>query len=366
MQNKPHNISGTQLVLLLCISRIFVLFTYVPKGNASVNGSAALLVNLLTGIASLLLICPFLYLCKISGPDIITSALRVNCIFGKLAAALFCLYSLFIAAYTISHFEFFMTSTVYPKARPWLFVIFLTITAAYAAALGLEAFSRMSMFVFSLTAAVTISIFLSLLPEMNLFYVSNPLLTGAQPVLAGTVRAAASNAEIILFMLLLPRTGGKKAGTRFITWVVITAVFYELLTFTVLTALGDYSKTRMFPIHTAATIVQLPIIGRLDILHIGVWIFTAFLRAALYLYCAYTCLRRIFPKLSIKTGTIICALAAGATALLTSSNMRFWQTAGQLTNIGIIFGVMVIVLPILTILFLKLKKDPDSGVKGAS
>ena len=43
MENKPRMISGTQLVFLLLISRLFTLFTFVPRARTAASGSTALL-----------------------------------------------------------------------------------------------------------------------------------------------------------------------------------------------------------------------------------------------------------------------------------------------------------------------------------
>ena len=51
MENKPRMISGTQLVFLLLISRLFTLFTFVPRARTAASGSTALLCIPLAGAA---------------------------------------------------------------------------------------------------------------------------------------------------------------------------------------------------------------------------------------------------------------------------------------------------------------------------
>ncbi|RGX56688.1 MULTISPECIES: GerAB/ArcD/ProY family transporter [Anaerotruncus] len=352
MQGKIRDISGAQLVMLLFVSRLFTLFTFIPKSGQAVSGSTALLTILLAAAATLLLILPYLWLCRKGGQDILAAAFSASRFYGVLVSACYGTFCILMAGYTASHFEFFMTSTVYQNAPPWIFLLCLIPAAAYAARLGLEAFSRFGVFVFILMLAVIALICGALIPEMDLVNVVSPFLEGEEAVFSGTMQAVTANAEAVVFILLCSRAG-KGSGKTFIWYVVLAAIFYEILSFSVLAALGDYAKTRLFPLYTAATVAQISVFGRLDILHIAMWVCVAFLRAAAYLYCALVCLRRIFHKLPYAAAAAIVAVGAGGLAFFTSTDMRYLNEAGRLLMNGVPFGVLVVLIPLITALFLK-------------
>ncbi len=364
MENKPRMISGSQLVFLLLISRLFTLFTFVPRARTAASGSTALLCIPLAGIAVGILLLPSLLLFRRTQTGLLDCAFQVGSGYGLLVSLLFGAFCLYMAAFTVSHFSFFMTSVVYPNSTPWVFVILLTLAAGYAASLGLEAFSRMSVWVFSLLLLLLVLFLCALLPEANMVYLTSPLLDGTPAVGKGIFYTAVNHAEAVALLLLLPRA--RRAGGRTVAgWLVLTVLAYELLSFLTLTVLGDYAKTRIFPLHTLSSLTQLSGFGRLDLLHITLWIFAAFLRMTVYLYCAAVCLRRMLPNLRFGRACACCAAVSGVWALMTAQGMRFWnQAAEQIWTVAAPFLLLAVAAPLATLLFTSLGQSPTGKGNG--
>ena len=172
-----------------------------------------------------------------------------------------------------------------------------------------------------------------------------PLVDGPEPVIPGTIRVLASNAEILLFILLVPRIS-RGTGKAYIWWAVLSLAVCMALTIFLIAALGGFAATRLFPLQTAAAVARVSLFGRMDLFHILTWTGISFLRASAYLYCGYTCLRRMAPKLSVGFGALICAVAAGIIAILTVQKMRLWDEAGNRMILIIPLVMLAVLLPL--------------------
>ena len=108
---------------------------------------------------------------------------------------------------------------------------------------------------FALTLIVGVLILGSLLPEFELVRVAWPLVDGPEPVIPGTIRVLASNAEILLFILLVPRIS-RGTGKAYIWWAVLSLAVCMALTIFLIAALGGFAATRLFPLQTAAAVAR--------------------------------------------------------------------------------------------------------------
>lgn len=345
MRTKPHDISAGQLIMMLVLCSIFTMFSYTSGTRETLSAPAAPLVLLLSSAGALVVIIPFFLLKKHAGPDLLTAAYRAGRPVGTVTSALFGLFCIYMAAQTTAYFVFLMISTVYQNAPPWIFIVIFLLTAGYAASLGLESIARFSAFLFALTLIVGVLILGSLIPEFELVRVAWPLVDGPEPVIPGTIRVLASNAEILLFILLVPRIS-RGAGKAYIWWVVLSLAVCMVLTIFLIAALGGFAATRLFPLQTAAAVARVSLFGRMDLFHILTWTGISFLRASAYLYCGYTCLRRMAPKLSVGFGALICAAAAGITAILTVQKMHLWDEAGNRMILTIPLVILAVLLPL--------------------
>lgn len=362
MQGKVRTISSAQLVLLLTVSRLFTLFTSISHTDSSGSGSAALVAIPLAGIGALAAGVPYLLMRRRCGPDSLEAACRVGKAYGAAAAFLFCVFCLMAAARTAAQFTYFMVSAVYQNVQPWVLLFWLTLLAAYAAALGLEAFSRLGALAFFLALGATLLVFGALLPRMNPIWLASPFLDGVQPTWQIMRHLLVQNAELVLFPLLASRAGGKGVKPYF-WWTALTTLFYEALALVVLTALGGFAATRLFPLHTLAVVARLPVFGRLELCYIVLWVLLAFLRMALYLYCACVCLRRMVPKLSLGKTAAACAVVSGVCAYAAVA-MRFWQRTGLDLAAGVALGLLAILFPLVTMAFPKAKAPKKTAKEG--
>lgn len=232
------------------------------------------------------------------------------------AAAVLTLFCAAMAARVLGGFAFFMTSTVYPTARAGIFILCTAAVCAYAAGMGLEPLARLGLWGAVLAVVTLGALAAGLSSSMRLIHFTNPLAGGFFPILGDAGRFACAAGELILFLLLIPRTRGKKAGRIAAGWLVTASLSMIAIALLVTAALGPFAASRRFPLHTAAAAAHFSPQGRMDLLYLFCYVCAAFTRAALWLYAGCLCLRRLFPRLRRGFCAVFCAAGAAGLAFL--------------------------------------------------
>ena len=121
---KRVEISASQLVTLLFLSRAFTLLTYSTKTDQISQNAGIIFALALSAMLYVAALIPtFLLVRRRRDYSIIEWSFAVKPWFGKGVAALYFAFLVLVTANTISHFEFFLTSSIYPNASPTLFVV---------------------------------------------------------------------------------------------------------------------------------------------------------------------------------------------------------------------------------------------------
>lgn len=271
-------------------------------------------------------------------------------------AAFLTLFCAAMAARALGGFAFFMTSTVYPTARAGIFILCTAAVCAYAAGAGLEPLARLGLWGAVLAGVTLAALAAGLSSSMRLSHLTNPLSGGLSPILSGAGRFACAAGELVLFLLLIPRARGKKAGRAAAAWLILAAAAMSVMALLVTAALGPFGDSRRFPLHTAAAAAHFSPQGRMDLLYLFFYICAAFVRASLWLYAGCLCLRRLFPRLRRGICAVICAAGAAGLAFLP------WAHAAidRLFSGWILLGVVL--LPLI-LLILPQKRAGRGAVK---
>lgn len=244
------------------------------------------------------------------------------------AAFLLTLFCAFMAARALGNFAFFMTATVYPTAQAGIFLVCTAAVCAYGAGMGLEPLARLGLWAAVLAAVTLAAVAAGLGTSMRLTHFVNPIENGLEPLFTGAWRFAAATGEAVLFLLLIPRARGRKAGRTAAAWFVLSAIAVCAIGVIVTAALGPYGASRRFPLHTAAAAAHFSPQGRMDILYLFLYVFAAFIRISLWIYGGCLCLRRLFPRM--RRG--ICAPLCAALAALLSFAPQSYRAAEWLLS----------------------------------
>lgn len=338
-------ISPWQAVALLALFRVFSLLTFVPRIGGVQNGASVLLALPVSYLLLALVLLPALLLLRRHGGcNAVDCALQLNKPVGKLLAALLGLFSVLIAADTISNFEFLLTTAVYPQTPPLFFILTFAAVCAYAAFLGLEPVARVGTVVFVIFVGVLVFLSAAILPKADFLALKNPMAGGSNEFFSLVIANCFSNFDVVLWLFLAPHIKGSTAKS-FVGWLAVTLPFIEYLVLLLTVGLGDYAASQTFPFYSLAAYAELSIFQRLDSLHITLWTFIAFVKVAVYLYFAAHCLGYLMPRRMKKTSILCCgALAAAGAAVLSSGPRRLGAVRAAVQS-GIPVAVLAVLIP---------------------
>lgn len=351
-----NTIDTRQLFILLVLSRIFHLLTYVPRSGTSVNGSAMLLSFIVsTGFILIAFLPMWVMISRRGDSQIIDYAQEISPALARITAFIFGIFCLFVAVETVSNFIYFLTSTVYVSWPVFWLAILFTVVCAYGAAMGLEAMARVGFYLFIVTIAAGIFIAVALIPRYNSLWLISPLEEGVSPVMKGAVGSFSTTFELIPFYLLASKTKGSKPKT-FLLWAVVMLLIYELIGIMLLTSLGDYSKTQIFPFYAAASVAEISIFQRLDALHIAVWIFIGALKVALFLYLASFCFHRVSGRPKSKLALPLCGAAVIIVSSVLLTKVTLFHNLSAMLRTGIPMVTVGFILPLILMVIGVFKK----------
>lgn len=222
-------------------------------------------------------------------------------------------------------------------------------------AMGIEAFSRFSIFVFAFTIIMFLIIGFSLLKEYNMLNFINPFYDGIQPIADLGWQNISRNFEIIAFILLIPFVKGNTKKIL-IAWVVILFTFLLFLNFIIVAVLGEQQIVELFPLYTISSLTEISVLNRLDDLFTTIWIFTAFIKSSLYLYLANMCIHKIAPNISKKITFPVLGILSFVICLLVSSSLVYINIINSIINSGVFIITLGFIVPFAILICTMIKK----------
>lgn len=338
-------IDSKQIVMLMVMFRIFNLLTFAPQMGSLENTASAMIALPVSHLLLALILLPAaLLLNRYKECNIVDCALQLNKITGKVLAVLLFLYTAFVAANTISNFEFLLTSVIYPQTSPIFFILTFTAVCAYGAFMGLEPVTRVNTFVFFLSLAALVFISIAVLPSVNFVYLQNPMYEGAAAVAKQAVKHCFANFDVVIWLLLAPDLKGN-INKSFIYWAILSFIAVEYMVTLLTVGLGDYAKSQMFPFFSLAVIAEMSIFQRLDSLHITLWTFIAFVKVSVYLYLTSQCLGYLLPKRLKKTRILIGTAVSAGGALIISSSLPYLTRVHGVLHSGLPVAILAVLIP---------------------
>lgn len=298
-------ITDRQLILLIFISRIVIVLTYLPALYSPPANQDVWISVLLSIFIELLLAYP-LYLLYKRFPDqsIIQYSQTIFGIAGKLIGLLFVWFFIHIALVTLGQFEIFIVTTIMPET-PHLFVIIsMLIFCAYATSKGIEVLGRSSEIISVILMISIISIFMLLIKDMDFRELTPMFEKGISPIISGSFTIATRTVEVLGLAMILPKLNDmKKAKRVLIVGYSLITLFFILVTIAVLAVFGaDEAKSRAFPFFSATRFASIgDFFERIESIHMGAWISGTFIKVSFYYYLAVLGLSQIFNLKSYKS-----------------------------------------------------------------
>lgn len=366
MDGVKRQISTTQIVFLLLISKAFAVLNYIPIFTNNFSLTALLIANIICMGLALLLIIPLnLFQKKYQNQPIILVAINKNKVFGYIVGGGFLLFVMLNIMGALVGFTFFMTNAIFPNSSSIFIIATIAITCFISALNGIEGLARCGTVVFIIMFVGVAFIIIVATKSVDLTNIRPILVNPAQDILSATSYTISRFTELFVLILLSPNVKGsmKKSG---IIFILAATVFMELVTFYIASVLGDYAYSQTFPYYTLASIIETNMLQRLDSVHMAIWVFISFMRITLYMLAANVCMNHMFPKVrrlaSFSLITVICSIPA---ALLVNSPRIIKQISSSAW-----YSIFTLVAVVPLMLLIKTKKeklkDEESYVVPAS
>lgn len=311
---KIPKISAPQLFVMLLISRMFSIFTYKPlKFNIGFGTATAAI--LVSAIINILVFIPALIITeRFKGRNVVDAAGLIHQNGAKIYSFLILITCIFLCTETLAQFEIFMASTIYITWAPIFLIIPTVLTCAYLCRLGVESLARLSGYVFGGLILSIAAIAIAAIGKINVVWIE----PAAFDNLKGFWEYVADNVfhttEIIPFLFLVSFSKGNlKKGTVFFSLGI--AALFEMVSFLVISTLGNYRETVLFPFYTVSAMGQTTLSERFNAAFITLWVFMAVIKICVYLFVSAKALRQIknfkndtIPLVTVSLIVIIASL----------------------------------------------------------
>lgn len=315
---KRSVISVRQLFVLFFISRMIVNLTYNPHMAHSNNMWDHVLSAAISFFATLIIALPVYTLIKNQASlDIADHAFFILGKLGAAVVAVYALYYLFVCVYTLSLFNSFMLNVMSPHISLVALSGAVVLTAGYGAYKGIEAIARTAGILFILMAVSVVFIIIALLPRIRAVNYPPFLYEGSRQMFYGVLLMVAKSSCIPALAMILPLAKGNvKAGI--LSWNAGVYLTIAAMLTVMVGSMGDYLKTQLFPVYTAASVAEIGMLKRLDALYLGVWITGLFLKVSLFLFLFSLCIQKIWGKKAAKTTIFFGAIFIMILSILTT------------------------------------------------
>lgn len=341
-----HQISPSQLYSIFFVSRILVTLTYIPTlGEASL--SSDLLVQALLYPLGMLVSALPLYALYKARPDwdLFDCAYRISPVLSKGIAVLYALFFLFTALLSVTRFDLFATSRLFPDSDFTVFLLIIIVVGCAAAGFGLEAIGRLSGIAVLLVCVTLGFVIAVLLPRFEPLNFTPLFYNGVAPTLRGAATFLSGTAEVAALAVIAPRVRGKLAK-GYLKWTLWLTLAMGLLFFCAISVLGAFFDTQLFPFHSLAVLAEFSVLQRLDAFHTGVWILCLFVKLAFFTLLAVSCLRKAFGRRFKKAWIAGCIVVLGAAAVFFSGAYERFAALAKPELMMAFFAVFVIIIPL--------------------
>ncbi|BED91527.1 MAG: GerAB/ArcD/ProY family transporter [Candidatus Improbicoccus pseudotrichonymphae] len=320
---KEKIITSSQLFCLLLISKIVISITFGPAIIGKQDFWDYIISSIISYFITFIMVIPVYFLHKINpeadGPIFYTKKVfgdfsRIFVIFYAFYFTLVCLHLLFV-------FKNFIENVMNPPISFSLLLIILIILTCYGAYKGIEGIARAgSIIIFFMFISI---IFLGFSLFKNLDYTNfKPFFyNGIEETKSGIIFFLSRSSCISAMLFLFHSVKGDLKKGIFI-W---NTIFYLLIITTiifVIGSLGDFAKTRLFPVYSASSITKVLSLENLDSIYLGLWVCGIFIKLSLFINLLSECVKEVFNQKNNRTNIpFLCIFLIFLSVFLKVSNL---------------------------------------------
>ncbi len=343
-------ISPTGIFSYLYVGRLLNSVMYMVSAETVFSDSDLLLRQFLALAIILIAGLPIaVYVNRMKDKSIIEAADRIRPVWGKITAFIYIAMYLYIGVRAVSRFDLFASSVMFPETDMSFFILILLAICAYNAMAGLRALGRTSAFMAVIFTVVSIIILAVAAKEINFLNLTPFFLDGPGTFIKDSFGTASYTFDLCLIPLFLSRIKGYTKKTFYI-WITVVFLFVFAEGFIVVTTLGEFANTQLFPAFSISSIGNIGVFKRLDALETAIWTFGIVLRMSFIIFICSNTFGVIFPKVKKGVSALAFASIIFAASLFVSRRMDRYAFLTEQYQLIFVYIFMVCVLPGLIVL----------------
>lgn len=314
-----------QLLLLLFMSRVFTLMTFVPLIAEGRSLAVRLFAAAISTAIQAMILIPTVLLSR----GVTEAAMEKNRAWGIFVSLLYFVFFLFYTVNSLLHFQNFLNARFFPSAESSLWIGALLIVCVYCGCLGIEALGRSASLLFWLFAISLIIMGISSAGDFDAANLSLSM-NYSDDLFSAVMDDLARNGEICAAVFLAKHVEKKlRCGIYGLLAAKLAAV--TVVSVLIAAVLGDFASLTDHPFLTVGTFGGTGFIQRGDSLYLVVWTVTAVINIALFLHISGGLIEEIFPKAKFRT-LISAVLAFGVSLFFTMTGRSFSGIYGTICS----------------------------------
>lgn len=350
-----NKIAPYQIFSMLFLCGVFSSLVYSPNIQPKATAGISFLAIFVANAILLVLIMPILsVISRKNNMDILDLSYNVLGKFGMILSAIYVIYFIYIAIGTLNYCNFFITSSLFPTSSVVLITLMLMIVCIYGSTVGINAIARFSFIALFFVLISFCVIIASVAPKadiLNISIMGEDMLTSFIKSVNFNIQR---NSEIVL-MFSLVAFSSKSIKRGFIGFTTGLSSFFVLLTIVLISVLGKFLSTQIFPIYTLATMAEIPVIERLDALHISMWVLLGVIKATIYIFSALYLIKKQWGTNFENKAKWAIYLVVFIATIAISADVKLISFTDKLQYKFIFSSVLGVIIPMILVIIYKIK-----------
>lgn len=352
---KTEKVSIEQIFMVMFLSRVFITLTNYPALTGNMEVTDYLVSVVFDGIFVFISAIPvYLIAKKNTSINILQKSACISPMFGKAVALIYGTTFLYGIIVTMSRFDMFATSIIFPKTNFTGFLIVVIAACMLAAILGIESITRSGSFVFLVFIASFFAVVFSVYKNIDFTNFSPVFYNGAGSTLKSSFMSVSRTLELSGVLILMSKIKGNiRKGITF--WIIGFNLFQALLIFLMIGVMGDFLKTQLFPAYTLAVVAEYGFLQRVDVLLTSTWILCVYIKVSILLYIFKDCMKILISDKYEKSYIIVSSIIVSI--IISFLNPTAYSMGYLLKPIIplVLFSLSVIIIPCIVLIYERVK-----------
>lgn len=349
-------ISSFQFFSILFVCRVIAFFTFIITDRSEFSPGNRMLLFLPFIVLGLLFSVPaFIIIGKKENRTVFDITNTLSPKVTKIIAVIYTLGALWSAAVSITRFELFMSTVMYPGTELFIFIVLLLAAAIFTAEKGIETAGRMSVIIIALLGVSLTFVAITTARNFEYTNLSPPMLNGVFPLVKSGFSSVCRTSELAALLIFAPKINGKlKKGLG--VWLTALGITISALFALILGVTGQYGERQMFQLYALTVLSKIGATERLDALICAIWVLCSLTRLSFYLYTSEQFFEggfKVKNRLSVFSVFSVIVLAV---YIWLSRSVSFFSKVLSFGINEILFTVILAVLPAVLILACKIKQ----------